>query len=171
MIKKYLVIGASGLLLAAGWFVWRHFQHKQDTQVLNTALAPNEEAKVIIDPTRRQMTIVTSGHIKTMTLPDRPSSISLLKGDGIKIVSPQIGTELRPFLMGAYTLDGGKLGGGIDLLYYKRFDLGVGMMLNPSYVQNTTLFLGASVFVYSNTSLMIGLDNKTTPVIGIKVRL
>jgi hypothetical protein len=87
------------------------------------------------------------------------------------VAALQFGTENRPFLVGAFALDGTKLGLGVDLLYYKRVDLGAGLLVNPVHVQDARVFIGVSYFVYSNTSLMLGIDNQKNPLVGIKVRL
>jgi|ERR1700676_3907795 len=168
--KRIGILILAGLVAISGFLFWHRRNQKQDSQTASETLGPNEEAKIIIDPVRRTIVVVTPAHVKTTTLPDRPSSITLLKNDGMKVVSPQFGTEVRPFLTGIYTLNGGKLGLGCDFVYWKRADLGGGFAVNPLRVQDTTIFIGVSYFIYSNTSLMLGLDNKTTPLIGLKVR-
>jgi hypothetical protein len=162
---------ASGLLVIISFGFFRSCDKKKDAVDSSTILTPEEEEVVIIDPIRSTIKIVKPGKVRTINLPDRPTRISLLKGDGIKVTAPQFGTELRPFLIGAYDLNGGKLGIGSDFYYYKRFDLGGGILVDPSRVQDSTLFVGVSYFVYSNTSVTLGINNQVRPMIGIKVRL
>jgi len=170
-LKRASIFLAMTLVSVFGFWFWHRHNQKQDLQNSNESLKADEEVAIIVDPVKRKITTIRANNIKTVTLPDRPTRISLLKGDGIHISSPQFGTEIRPFLAGAYTLNGGKLGAGIDLFYYKRADAGLGFITNPVYVQDTTLFIGVSMFVYSNTSIVLGLDNKTTPILGVKVRM
>lgn len=161
-----VILGSIGLFLHM-----RGCDKRRDVQLSSETLAPNEEAKVIVDPWRRKITLITPEKVKSFILPDRPSSISLLKGDGFKIQSPQFGTEIRPFFGGVYTLKGGRLLVGIDTFYWKLLDVGIGFSVNPTFVQNTTVFTSVSCFIYSNTSVMLGLDSQQAAMIGIKVRI
>jgi hypothetical protein len=170
-IQKIVTAAIVGIGLLLGWLFLRRHNQGQDVNNAQTSLRPGEESAVIINPIHRSITIVRpDGKTHTVDLPDRPSRISLLKGDGFKVSAPQWGTEVRPFLIGAYDLKGGKLGLGVDGFYWKRLDIGAGALVNPSFVQDTSVFIGVSCFVYSNTSVMLGIDNHTSPLIAIKVR-
>src|ERR1700686_828490 len=151
--ETILGIILSGLL---AFFFGRGCQKKHDLATSSTILAPDVKEKLIIDPRKHTIVIVSRDGTKVSTLPDRPSSIEILNNGKVRVNSPQFGTEIRPFLAGAYTLNGGKLGAGVDLVYYKRVDVGLGFATNPTYVQDTTIFIGVSMFVYSNTSIMLG---------------
>lgn len=171
-VKKLIAIIVASVIALGGWLFLRHRNQIQDVTTSQTALQPGEESAVIVEPSRRRIIIVRpNGATHTITLPDRPSRIALMKNDGIKVTAPQWGTEIRPFLVGAWDLRGGKLGIGIDGFYWKRLDVGGGFLMNPSYVQDTSLFVGVSMFVYSNTSITLGIDNHAQPLIGIKVRI
>jgi hypothetical protein len=170
-LKQYIATGLAAMAILFGGFLWHRHNQKQDSQNLSETLAPGVDEKIIIDPIRRSLKIVKKTGVKTTTLPDRPTSLELLANDGIRINSPKWGTEMRPFLIASYDLSSGKLGGGLDLIYWNRFDLGLGFATNPSLVQDSTLFIGVSFFVWSNTSVMFGITNHTVPLLGIKVRL
>lgn len=168
---KGLALLLTGFLGIWGWLFLRHKSELRDANNSQTVLKPNEESAVIVNPVKRTLVIIRpDGKTHTLDLPDRPSRIALIKNDGIIVTAPQWGPEIRPFLVGAWDLRGGKLGIGVDGFYWKRLDIGGGFLVNPVYVQDTSLFIGVSMFVYSNTSITLGIDNHSAPLIGIKVR-
>jgi hypothetical protein len=169
--KKYLAICLSGLFAIGAFLFGRGCDKKKDAIISVTTLRPEEEEAVIVNPSHHSIILITPTRSKKLTLPDRPSRISLLKGDGLKIDSPQFGTEIRPFVGVGYTLNGGVVNLGLDLVYWKRVDLGMGLIVNPVDVRDTQIFLGVSTYIYSNTSLGLGLGNRTTPILFLKVRL
>jgi hypothetical protein len=171
MSKRNYIIGGSVLAVVVSFGFFRSCDKKKDLKTGSELLAQAEEEAIIIDPVRGSIKIVKPGSVRTLDLPDRPTRVSILKNGSVKVVAPQYGTELRPFLVGAYDLNGGKLGIGSDFYYYKRFDLGGGLLVNPSQVKDTTIFVGISYFVYSNTSVTLGINNQLRPMVGIKVRL
>jgi hypothetical protein len=150
-------------------------QRRTDQTNTSLILSKNDVAKIVIDPLHRRMTTIKDKGsqpplIQTVTLPDRPSSIEILKNGQIIVHSPQFGTEFRPFGGVGYSLNGGFVALGIDGLYWKRLDLGGGFTINPSQIKDSRLFVGVSYFVYSNTSAGLGLDHKQTPLLFIKTR-
>lgn len=157
-----------GVVVIAGVFLLRNCGQRIAKPGV---LRPDTKEQIIIDPRNRRIQIVTENGVKQTTLPDRPSTIDILKDGTVKVNAPQIGWETSPFIGVGYALSGGQLLGGVDLAYWKKLDLGVGVAMNPTYVQDARLFVGVSYCFYSNTSLMLGIDNKQMPLIGIKVRL
>lgn len=137
---------------------------------IQTQLAPDETEKVIIDPHKHTLTVITPTKIKTMTLPNRPSSVALIKNDGLRIVSPQWGWEASPFLGVGTTIGDTYILAGLDGYYFKRLDFGGGLSVNPHDLLDTRLFISASMFIYSNTSVGVGLDNRKSPILLLKVR-
>lgn len=172
MILSKKMVGLAIVLSLIPIYLVFYFHNKKVDQI-NTSqiLLPTESEKVIVDPRRHKITLITETHSKEFTLPDRPSVISVLKGDGIKIVSPQFGTEFRPYLGAAYTLSGGVILGGVDVFYWKALDVSLGLSLDPTYVQRAGVFVGFSYVAYSNCSVGVGLDNHVTPILFVKVRL
>lgn len=140
-------------------------------QVPASVLPKNDKEQIIVDPFHRTMQVVTANGIKQTTLPDRPSKIDILRDGSVKITASQFGTELCPYLGVGFTLRGGVALYGVDLLYFKKLDLGLGLSTNPSRIQDMSIFLGISYNVYSNTAITVGIDNRQTPMIGIHVRL
>lgn len=162
-----------GLTLAGlcAFFFGRGCQKKHDAATASTILAPDVKEKIVIDPRKHTVVIVTREGTKATTLPDRPSSIEIHNDGKVIVTSPQWGIELDPFLGAAFSLHGGLLGAGTDFFYWKKADVGLGFMINPSNVLDTGVFLAVSYRVWSNTSLALGIDNHTTPLLLIKVRL
>ena len=168
--KKEFAIGLTLAGLAA-FFIGRGCQKRHDQNNLSTVLAPDVRQKITVDPRHHSLVIISRDGSSVLTLPDRPSSIEIMNTGKVKVNSPQFGLEASPFLGAAFSLRGGLLGAGLDILYWKRLDLGLGAVVNPVYVQDTSVFLSISYRVWSNTSLAIGLDNHTTPLLLVKVRL
>jgi hypothetical protein len=89
-------------------------------------LPKNDNEQIIVDPNSHHLTIVTAAGPRVITLPDRPSTIDLLKNGDVKITSAQFGFEHHVFA-GAVLSDSARLGIGMDGVYYKRLDLGMGI--------------------------------------------
>jgi len=145
--------------------------HRDSAKVSATVLPKLDKEQIIVDPFHHTIQVVTSSGVKQTTLPDRPTKIDILKDGTVKITASQFGTELRPFLGVGFTLRSGVVLYGVDLLYWKKLDLGLGFSTSPTRIQDTSIFLGVSYNVWSNTSISLGVDNRQTPMIGIHVRL
>lgn len=169
--KRYLVSILSAILALGIFIHMRGCDKRKDQITAGLTLGPNEKEKVIVDPFRKHLTVVTPTYTKVLDLPDRPSSITVMKDNSVKVTAPQYGTELMPFLAVSYDLIGGKIDGGFDLFYWKKLDFGGGIAVNPVRVQDTTLFLGFSLFVWDNSSIFFGVNNKISPMFGVKVRI
>ena len=164
----FLGLTLSGFI---AFFFGRGCQKKHDQATSSTILSPDIREKIVIDPRRHTVVIVTREGTRATVLPDRPSSIEVLNSGRTRINSPQWGVELDPFLGAAFSLHGGLLGAGLDVFYWKRADVGLGFMTNPSDFRDTGAFAAVSYRIYSNTSLALGIDNHSTPLFVVKVRL
>jgi hypothetical protein len=162
---------ALGVTALAVFFIGRGCQKRHDIATLSPNLRPGVREKIIVNPKHHSLIVITRTETKASTLPDRPSSIEFMDNGKVKVNSPQFGTEFSPFFGVAYALRGGIVGGGLDVLYWKKLDLSFGFGTNPSLIQDASLFVGVSYFVYSNTSLMLGMDNRQSPILMLKVRL
>lgn len=154
-------------------FVWGRCGRRTTVPktMLPTVLPVKDKEQIIVDPFHHVIQIVTATGVKHTTLPDRPSTIDILKDGSVKVTSPQFGTELRPFVGVGFNLRSGVILGGVDLLYWKKLDLGIGLSMNPSHIQDTAALIGVSYNLYSNTSISLGIDNRHAPMIAIHVRL
>lgn len=92
-----------------------------------TAVLPSEDAEQIrVNPETHQLIILTSKGSQTVTLPDRTSTIDVLKNGTVKVTSPQIGLEHHMFL-GILGSEHARIGVGVDGFYWKKLDLGIGI--------------------------------------------
>lgn len=166
--KIGLVIG----VLVAVFSLGRCRRAPHSPKVSATAVLPKaDKEQVIVDPFHHTIHIITQQGIEQMTLPDHSSKIDVLKDGSVKITASQFGVELRPYLGVGFTLRSGTVMYGTDLLYWKKLDLGVGLSIPPGQIRDAGIFLGVSYNIYSNTSIVLGIDNRQAPIVGIKVRL
>jgi len=170
-VKALLVAVIAGGASILGWVFLRHHAKVQDAVNSATMLQPTEDEAIIINPIHRNIIIVRPTGTTTLDLPDRPSRVSILKTGKIWVAAPQWGAEARPFVAVGYNLNSGVVGGGLSVFYYKRLDLDLGLMFNPSLIQSANVFIGFSVFAYSNTSIGLGVDNSKRGLLFISVRL
>jgi len=163
--REYLLMGV--FVALAAFFFFRGCDKHIDSRVLNTSLPEEDSAKFIVNGDK--LTVLTPGKEETIFLPDRPSSIEINKSGEINITAKQFGTELKPFL-GLQMSNVFRLGAGIDAVYYKKWDLGVGV---ADRVGNYTpvVFTKISYLIWSNTQLGITYDSSTHVGLSLTVRL
>lgn len=155
---KWCLITIGLLLIPLG--IWIEFQNsiKIEDQTSSNHLAPDVTEKIIIDPARRTLRRITPEYPsgRTLILPDRPSSVELLKDGTLRVTARQWGPELKPFAGAGFAGKKALAIVGVDMLYYKRFDLG--LSLGPD---DKSFRIGALVSYnfYSHLRMSIGLDN------------
>jgi hypothetical protein len=94
---------------------------------VSTVLPSNDAEQITVNPDTHQLVILRPGGKRIIeTLPDRTSTIDVLKNGTVKVTSPQFGFEHHAFL-GLLGSDHVRLGAGMDGLYWKRLDLGIGI--------------------------------------------
>src|ERR1035437_989163 len=169
-LKKFVILGLIILLGLFGFKACRKVQKKQDTNANSTVLAPDQKEKIVVDPTKHTITIVTKNPDGTTTttntyLPDRPTQIIEGNNGKLTIVAHKFGTEVRPYLGIGGALDGtARVHAGADLFYFHKLDLGTGLDFNArvfgnaSQFRDTRLSINASYNIYSNTSLALSVD-------------
>jgi len=89
-------------------------------------LPPQDLEQIRVNPDTHQLIIQTAKGIQTVTLPDRTSTIDVLKNGMVKVTSPQMGLEHHMFA-GAVLSDHARIGVGMDAFYWKKLDLGLGI--------------------------------------------
>jgi len=144
---------------------------QRDRLVSSPSLPAGDVAKIVVNPTRRTLTIVQAGKTRTITLPDRPSSIEVGKRGQIKITARQFGTEVLPFagILADPQAQGAAAVVGADGLYFKRLDLGAGLAWGGEHTAVRGVAL-LSYAVYDNVRLSAGVTHQLYPVAGITVR-
>lgn len=122
-IKYYVAVF---VVLLLGFFWLRHRDRKIDRSTSSTVLAPGIQEKLIVNPDTHKLTIVLPSGSQELFLPDRPSSIEIDKNGRVIVTAKKWGSELKMF-GGIQASDAFRLAVGIDGLYYKRLDLGLGI--------------------------------------------
>jgi hypothetical protein len=90
-------------------------------------LPANDSEQITVDPSTHQLIILRpNGKRIVETLPDRPSTIDILKNGTVNVTSKQLGFEYHLF-MGLIGSDHVRLGIGMDAFYWKKLDLGIGV--------------------------------------------
>lgn len=123
---RYKLVSVGAVL--AGVFLWGRCSRPNSHTAPNptTVLPKDDKEQIIIDPIHKSLIVVNSGSTRTMTLPDRRSVIDIRKDGTINVTSPQFGLERRLF-GGIYASNKFRIAAGVDLWYFKKLDLGVGL--------------------------------------------
>jgi len=128
-----------------------------------------DKEQIIIDPVKHQLISLTQGSKPvTLTLPDRRSTIDILKDGTVKINSPQFGYEHSPFV-GVFYSNALRYGAGVDGLYFKKLDLGIGGAGGAGCT--SVAIAQVSYTVYDNVRLGITYDTSRHLGVGLTVRI
>lgn len=157
--RNKVLTGAIGIVVALGLaFGLYKCQRKRDVGISNPVLGPNIKEKIIVNPLRHSLVIITAEGTKATTLPDRPSSIEILKDGKVVVHAPQWGWEAVPFIGIGW---GGQLNDyiGVDGFYWKRMDVGTAFSFDRDLKIKALGFpLVLSYAVWHNTRLSIGYE-------------
>jgi hypothetical protein len=158
-----------GLVIGILLFVFGLGRCGRGKPTVPNVLPPNDKEQIIVDPVKHTLIIVRPGGNETVTLPDRPSVIDIRKDGSVSVTSKQFGFEHR-FFLGLDGSDAIRGMAGMDFGYWKKLDLGVGVM---GQFGNYTprVFAMVSYNVYSNCRVGVTIDNTQHVGIGLTVRL
>lgn len=153
---KIYLIGA----LLAGVFLWGRCSRTKypSVPVPATVLPKDDKERITIDPIKRIVTRTTEKGTETFTLPDRTVTFDLKKTGEITVTAPQFGFERLPFAGASYS-DKMRAGVGVDLVYWKKLDLNVGLSSSLN-IHDFRVFVGVSYNVYHNIHLGLTFDNQ-----------
>lgn len=167
----YLTIAGVWALILIGLLSLKTCQTKRDVEIADTRLAANTSEKIIVNPLKRTLTVITA-HGETITvLPDHPSSIEIMKSGKVKINSPQQGFEAVPFIGIGYNRSLNDYLGA-DFYYWKRLDLGAAFSFDRDLsFRNVSLIGFISYTVWNNSRLSVGIDTRGGVHGAITVRL
>jgi hypothetical protein len=172
MKLRYKLLAAAILWGWFGLFVW--YKTKQSdkalTSVVKSVILPSDDSEQIsVNPLTHQLIIIGPDNKKTVeTLPDRVSTIDIRKNGSVSVTSPQFGLEHEPFI-GTFYSNGLRFGAGLDGLYYKKLDLGLGFAGGSGLT--SVVFVQLSYTVWDNVKLGLILDHEQHFGVGISVRL
>lgn len=162
-------------LLTLLGIIWFSFFAKVDIQtqqqIVSQQLKPGEKQKIIVQQTKRDLTIVTDKGIEHIDLPNHPYSITLTDDNKLVVQTRKKGLGLSPFVGLNYEKN---LRGyvGSDIFFFRRLDVGIGVSLQFIHPgKDIRLMVSSSYTVWSNTSVYVGIDNQKKINFGIKVRL
>jgi hypothetical protein len=158
-LKNKVLTGAIILAVTLGLaFGLYKCQRQRDISIGNPILGPNVKEKIILNPLRHSIVIITTEGIKATTLPDRPSSIEIYKDGKVKTIIPQWGYEAVPFIGIGWS---GQLNDyvGIDGFYWKRLDVGTAFSFDRDLkVKSIGFPFVLSYAVWHNTRLSVGYE-------------
>lgn len=131
---------------------------KAQMEIKNSPLPVDIVARISADPGNHHLHIQPRvGKAIDTYLPDRPSTFDVHSDGKVTVSSAQWGFEHR-FFFGVGMSDHFRLAAGMDGLYLKRFDLGLGL---ADRIGNYTpvVFAKASYCVYHDIQLGMTYDN------------
>ena len=161
----YAVLICAGLAIL--WLQRRAHDNRTNATIHSTALPPEDQVKVIVDPRHHTLTTVTrstTGQTETRStfLPRGGASVELRKNGSVLVTAPKWGTENNPFVGCALGSDDrGRAALGLNLLYVQRWELGGGLLLNTD-IHDTRVFAHVSYNTYENIFVSVGIDNRKT---------
>jgi hypothetical protein len=155
-------------LLLGGYFWLKHHILAAVTPAHVTL--PAKDKELIHYNSNTHIITVTTAKGTTSTYSRNPT-VEIGKNGSVKVDAHTWGFEASPFMGLAYALHGGVILGGVDVFYFKRLDLGLGLAINPTLLQGSGLFIGVGYQVYDNMSMGVGLDNHQIPMLLLEVRL
>jgi hypothetical protein len=165
MRLRYKLLAALSVLV--GVFLYGRCSRSKPKSPISLPAADTEQ--IIVNPSNHTITIVNAKGKTTETLPDRPSTIDVLKTGQVKVTSPQLGLEFRPFV-GVQMSSAFHIVGGLDLLYFKRLDLGLGFGGEPGN-HTPIVFAKVSYNIWSNVGAGVTYDNNQHIGLALTVRL
>jgi hypothetical protein len=152
----------AGLLVLIGVFMYGRCGRSGPKPVIKPILPVNDSAQITVNPSNHTVTVQTTSGSHTTFLPDGPSLIDVEHNGIVKVTAKQFGLERHVFGGIGYG-DDLRIIVGADLLYFRRFDLGLGLtvpLTNSMTVYRVRALAAASYTVFDNTRLTLGIDNQ-----------
>jgi hypothetical protein len=148
----------AGLLVLVGVFMYGRCGRSGPKPV--PVLPSNDAAQIVVNPGNHTVTIVTPSEHHTSFLPDSPTVIDIGHNGSVNLRVKTFGLESEAF-GGIGYVEHARIMGGLDLLYFRRFDVGVGVTLDLSPVSlvNARAAVTLSYTIASNTRVTFAYDN------------
>lgn len=157
----------AALVICALWYVRRGHDKKVTAEIHSTVLPPEDQVKVIVDPSHHSITTVTHGKdgktdTRSTFLPRSGASVDVRKNGSVLVTAPKWGTEVNPFMGFALGSDiRARAALGVNLLYVQRWELGGGLLLSND-IHDTRVFAHVSYNAYGSIFIAGGIDNRKT---------
>lgn len=156
LLSRRVVIMLITSLIASGVWYWNQ---RTDEAINSPTLAPDVKEKIIVDPQKKKITVITKERTDTLFLPNRPTAIEIPHKGPVRITRRTWGFELAPFGTVVFT-DTLRAGAGVDVFYWQKLSAGFGAATNVRDFFDGRVFAQLSYNVYSNTSLGLVIDNE-----------
>lgn len=169
-IRLIGALSAFAVLLGALWFRQEKKQTVQDAVISSLTLPSQDNEKIVVDPNTHKIQITTSKGTTTEFLPDRPSEIEVRKDGNVVVTAKQLGVEHEPFAGVGFGNTDLRFFVGVDLLYYRRVDVGVFVSDRTNLLTSVRIGLDLSYMVWHDVRLSVGVDNAGTPNVLISER-
>jgi hypothetical protein len=163
-------IGLIVLVLGSAFLLGRCGRKQPGNNTSPTVLPANDAEQITVDPSTHQLTILRPGGQRIVeTLPDRPSTIDILKNGTVNVTSKQFGLEHHMFI-GIVGSDHARIGVGLDAFYYKKLDIGVGVA-DQAGMYTPIIFAKATYNIKGN--MQVGIVYQSNQYIGgiVSVRI
>lgn len=143
-------------------FMWGRHSRTVSVGPTTPPILPKEDKEqIIVDTRHHTITRVTEKGTQVTYLPEKPTVIDLRKGGDVVVHSPQYGYQVRPYV-GLVFSDDARGALGLDLFYFKRLNVGMGMALRFDG-RDGRLYAALSYNVSGNMYAAVTLDHKKTP--------
>lgn len=166
VLRRRIVMMVIASLIASGAWYWNQ---RTDEAIHSPVLAPDVKEKIIIDPRKKKLTVITKERTDTLFLPNRPTSIEIPHKGPVRITRRTWGFEMAPFGTVVFT-DTLRAGIGADVFYWNKLSLGFGGATNVTNFFDGRIFASLSYNMYSNTSLGLVIDNEKRGGMNISFR-
>lgn len=158
-MNKRNFIGLSVIIASTiGLISLRACQTKRDVRIASKILAPDVAEKIIINPNKHTLVIISNKGTEALSLPDHTSSIEVLKSGKLRLTVPHWGYEVEPFIGIGYSTQLNDYIGA-DFFYWKRLDLGAAFGFDRNLKIKALDFpVILSYTVYHRLRLSIGVE-------------
>lgn len=160
-MKRGIIYGLIIVGLLALWWGLHNRDKRVDAGIAAPVLGPDDIAKIILDPKAHTVTRVdATGIHKTFLNAHGPVSITEKKNGTVSLEQRTYGTIHEPNIGASLGSDlKFRIAVGASLLYVQRWEMGGGLLVNPSQIKDLRVYGAVSYNVYSNWLISAGVDN------------
>jgi len=157
-MKRSLILISIGVIIFSILLGLRACQAKRDKGIVSPILRADVDEKIIVNPSKHSLVIINRQGTQALVLPDRASSIEVLKTGKLRLTVPQYGFIVSPFIGIGW---GGQLNDyvGCDLFYWKRLDVGMAFSFDRELkIRSLGFPLVLSATIWHNMRLSLGYE-------------
>lgn len=171
-IKNILIALIVLFCVGLVWRVGYKHQQKTDARTISTVLPSNDNEKISIDPEAHIIQIVTASGVKKEFLPGmRPSSVEIRKDGTVVVTAKQMGVEHALFAGVGFGSSDLRVFGGVDLLYFKRLDLGLNLSDATASLSKVRVGVCVSYNFWHDARISLGMDSSGSPNVFVSERI